>query len=84
MTPLCLERAPASQSRPGENRQSIADFTWCMIAIDWGWSIDQTAARLMEESTKARENGERYAVLTAQRASSAVARPAHPYFRSRR
>jgi len=79
----CLEGAPPARGgqRPDVSR---ADFTWCMIAIDWGWSIDQTAARLMEESTKARENGERYAVLTAQRASSAVARPAHPYFRSRR
>jgi hypothetical protein len=30
-----------------------------------GYSIEATAAQLMEESTKARENGERYAQMTA-------------------
>jgi hypothetical protein len=69
----CLEGAPAArdQRRPDVSR---ADFTWCMIAIDWGWSIEQTAARLMEESAKARENGERYALLTSQRAAAALDR----------
>jgi hypothetical protein len=56
-------------TRPDTSR---ADFTWCLIAIDWGWSVQATAARLMEESTKARENCERYAHLTAQRAAAAV------------
>jgi hypothetical protein len=67
----CLEGAPAArnQQRPDVSR---ADFTWCMIAIDWGWSIEQTAARLIDESAKARENGERYAQRTAQRAGAAV------------
>jgi hypothetical protein len=45
-----------------------------MTALDWGWSIDDTAARLMEVSAKARENGERYAALTAQNAAAAVER----------
>jgi hypothetical protein len=36
--------------------------------------IEATAAQLMEESTKARENGERYAQMTAENASAAVAR----------
>ena len=67
----CLEGAPVArdQQRPDVSR---ADFTWCMIAIDWGWSVEQTAARLMEESAKARENGERYALLTAERAAAAI------------
>ena len=60
----------------GEDRPDIskADFTWCMMAIDWGWSVTATAARLMEESRKAQENGERYALGTAQNAAAAVAR----------
>ena len=45
-----------------------------MLAIDWGWGIEETAARLMEESSKARENGESYAQLTAQNAAAAVQR----------
>ena len=45
-----------------------------MIAIDWGWSIEATAARLMEESRKAQENGETYAARTVANAAAAVAR----------
>ena len=45
-----------------------------MIAIDWGWSVSATAARLMEESREAQENGERYALRTAHNAAAAVAR----------
>ena len=33
--------------------------------------IEATAAQLMDESSKARENGERYALLTAQNAVAA-------------
>jgi hypothetical protein len=68
----CLEGAPIGTS--DNPKRSIADFTWCMIAIDWGHSEEDTAARLIEESTKARENGEAYAVQTAARAAAAVAR----------
>ena len=42
-----------------------------MTAISWGHGIEDTAARLMEESSKARENGERYALMTAQNAAAA-------------
>ena len=45
-----------------------------MTAIDWGWSVAETAARLMEESSKAQENGEAYATRTAQNAAAAVER----------
>jgi hypothetical protein len=45
-----------------------------MTALTWGWPIEDTAARLMEESAKARENGERYALMTAQNAAAAVER----------
>jgi hypothetical protein len=67
---LCLDRAPPSQSTPGQNRQSIADFTWCMIAADWGFPVEEVAARLLEESAKARDNGPTYALKTATRAVS--------------
>lgn len=67
----CIVDAPPARegSRPDISR---ADFTWCMIAIDWGWSVEEAAARLMEYSPKARENGKRYAVLTAGSAAEAV------------
>jgi hypothetical protein len=70
----CMQGAPPA--RGGEDRRDIsrADFTWCMIAIDWGWSITATAARLMELSRKARENGHGYALRTAQNAAAAVSR----------
>ena len=37
-----------------------------MTAISWGHTIEATAERLMEESGKARENGERYAQTTPE------------------
>jgi RepB DNA-primase from phage plasmid len=70
----CVANAPPVHG--GDHRPDIskADFTWCMTAIDWGWSIEATAARLMEESAKAQENGEHYALTTAQNAAGAIAR----------
>jgi hypothetical protein len=47
---------------------------FCMTALDWGWSAEATAARLMEESSKAQENGEAYAARTVANAAAAVAR----------
>jgi hypothetical protein len=73
---LCLERAPPSQSRPGQVRESIADFTWSLIAASWGWSRDEIARQLMLVSPKARENGEAYAMKTATRAAEAAERNA--------
>jgi hypothetical protein len=74
---LCVQHAPPVHQgdRPDISR---ADFVWCMTALDWGWSIDQTADRLMKESAKARENGDRYALLTAQNAAAAIARRGQP------
>jgi hypothetical protein len=69
----CIDNAPEKHGGGGQD-VSRADFTWCMIAIDWGWGIEATAARLMEESAKARENGESYALLTAQNAAAAAER----------
>lgn len=43
-----------------------------MTALDWGFDIPETTAKLMEVSAKAKENGPRYAALTAQNAATAV------------
>lgn len=69
----CLQNAPPTRQsdRPDVSR---ADFTFCLLAIDWGWSIKETCEHLLEKSSKARENGEGYARLTAQRAAAAVNR----------
>lgn len=73
---FCVKHAPMTH---GDDRPDIsrADFTWCRTAIEWGWSIQDTARRLMEFSSKARENGERYAILTATNAAASVER--QPY-----
>jgi len=70
----CVQQAP--RVRGGEDRPDIskADFVWCMIALDWGWSMAATTATLMQESRKAQENGKRYALLTVQNAAAAIAR----------
>jgi hypothetical protein len=68
----CLEHPKAQKD--GRPDRSLADFTWCMIAMDWGWSIEETAAQLMRVSAKAGENGEAYAHRTAQAAAQAERR----------
>ena len=69
----CLDGAPPVHNgdRPDISK---ADFVFCMTAIDWGWSVEDAAKRLMEESSKAQENGEGYALTTAKNAAAAVDR----------
>jgi|SRR5579884_1749343 len=69
----CVQSAPPAR---GSDRPDIsrADFTFCLLAIDWGWGIEDTAARLMQVSSKAQENGEAYALRTAQNAAAAIER----------
>ena len=69
----CVENAPPARDgdRPDISR---ADFTFCLLAIDWGWSVEETATRLLQESSKAQENGKAYALRTAQNAAAAIAR----------
>jgi hypothetical protein len=73
---MCIQGAPMTH---GEDRPDIsrADFTLCRTAIEWGWSEEATASRLMELSSKARENGEPYAKMTAHNAALSVGR--QPY-----
>lgn len=69
----CIQNAPPAR---GSDRPDIsrADFTFCLLAIDWGWGIEDTAARLMQVSSKAQENGEAYALRTAENAAAAIER----------
>ncbi|MHB1424708.1 MAG: RepB family DNA primase [Gemmataceae bacterium] len=69
----CVQGAPEAHDggRPDISR---ADFTFCLLAIDWGWTVEETAARLMQESNKAKEDGEAYARRTAENAAAALAR----------
>jgi hypothetical protein len=53
---------------------SKADFTFFLLAIDWGWVVEEAAARLLQESAKAQENGEAYAQRTARSAARALER----------
>jgi hypothetical protein len=53
---------------------SRADFFFAMLASQRGHDIEEIAARLMELSAKAKENGEQYARLTAENASAATQR----------
>lgn len=73
---ICIQGAPRAN---GEDKPDIsrADFTWCRTAIEWGWSREDTAERLMTLSSKAKENGEAYATATASRAAASVER--QPY-----
>lgn len=71
----CLENAPPNHSNTAPDI-SRADFFWSMMAAQRGWSIDAIAGRLMELSSKAQENGEQYARLTAENATAAALRKA--------
>ncbi len=72
----CVDNAPPARS--GGPDISRADFTFCLLALDWGWGVEETAARLMQESGKARENGEAYALRTARNAAAALERRCGP------
>jgi hypothetical protein len=68
---VCLDRAPLRRDGSGPDI-SRADFTFCLLAIDWGWTPEETAARLMEVSDKASKKGEGYVLRTARRAAAAL------------
>jgi hypothetical protein len=69
----CLQNAPVAHhsDRPDVSR---ADFTFCLLAIDWGWSVADTYTRLLEKSGKAQQSGPAYARLTVERAGAVVQR----------
>ena len=69
----CVQGAPIKH---GENKPDIsrADFFWAMMACQRGWDTSEVASRLMELSSKAKENGQRYAEITAENAAAACDR----------
>src|SRR4051812_230645 len=70
---IALDGAPLNSEGTGPDT-SRADFVWCMTAITWGFSKEETAERLMLESTKAKMQGKGYAELTVSNAVLAVER----------
>jgi hypothetical protein len=73
----CITGAPPSKEGDGPDR-SMADFFWCMMAAQRGWSIEETASKLLEVSPKAQERArlrdEGYALITAQNTAAAAMR----------
>jgi RepB DNA-primase N-terminal domain len=67
----CLADAPNARNHEGKDR-SAADFEFCLISIDRGWSVEATANQLMAASEKAKAVGYNYALFTAKRAASIV------------
>ncbi len=73
-----LRGAPLKSDGSGPDR-SRADFMFCKWAIERGWSIEDTAVKLAEVSTKAQErirlkDDRGYTLLTARNANAAVER----------
>ncbi len=67
----CVDNAPPAREG-GRPDLSRADFTFCLLAIDWGWGVEESAARLLQESSKACQEGETYALRTARNAAKAI------------
>jgi hypothetical protein len=72
-----LRGAPLKRDGSGPDR-SLADFMWSKWAVERGWSVEETAARLAEVSEKAQERirlkDEGYPLVTARNAAAAMAR----------
>jgi hypothetical protein len=68
-----LAGARRSPEGPGPDR-SRADYFWCMLAAQRGWSIEETAAELLKVSQKAQERArsgdDGYALVTAENAAA--------------
>jgi hypothetical protein len=52
----CVDGAPLNSEEIGTDI-NWADSVFCMTANTWGWSVGDTAARLMEEITKVQASG---------------------------
>ena len=69
----CVQGAPMNHAKDARDI-SRADFFFAMLAAQQGRGIEEIAARLMELSSKAKENGEQYARVTAENATAAAER----------
>jgi hypothetical protein len=69
----CLQGAPPASEGNGPSL-SHADFFWRKMAAQRGWSIEETAQKLLEVSEKAQERArcrdEGYTLVTAQNAAA--------------
>lgn len=75
----CVANAPLNHAKTGTD-VSRADFFWAMMSFRRGWGMEEVTSRLMEVSTKARENGQGYARTTPrmrQQHATANARAEH-------
>jgi len=74
---IALSRTRPRKDGSGPDR-SLADYNWSMIALTGGKSIDDTIAKLLEVSERARERAARgdegYARVTVENAAATVAR----------
>jgi hypothetical protein len=69
----CVQGAPMNHGKTGPDI-SRADYFFALMAAQRNHSIEDIAAKLMEVSAKAKENGEQYARLTAENAMAACER----------
>lgn len=70
-----VQGAPLNHGQTGPDI-SRADFFWSLTAAQRGWDAGAIAYRLMQLSSKAKENGEEYARVTAENAVEAASRRA--------
>lgn len=73
----------APRKDDGTPDRSLADFMWCKWAVQRGWSVEETAEKLVEVSPKAQERirvkeDKGYALLTARNAARALDRERAP------
>jgi hypothetical protein len=71
----CLANAPPAMERgTSSDRKDVskADFTYALLAIDWGHSVDEVAERLYRVSAREKKTPA-YARTTAENAAAAVA-----------
>jgi hypothetical protein len=53
---MSLAGQPLNASGTGPHR-SRADYWWCRLAVQWGWSVEEVTERLKEVSDKTRATG---------------------------
>jgi hypothetical protein len=66
----CVEGALLNSDETGPDI-SRADFVFCVTALTWGWSVEDVAERLMEETARPRRT-ERPMPSTARNAALAI------------
>jgi hypothetical protein len=74
---FCVLESPQVTGPAQNARRPLDDLAIIVLfsvfeANVWGWSVEETADRLMYESGKAQKNGVGYALPTARRAAEAV------------